>query len=854
MENNNENKIIFDININSIKDLYSIILNKWYDFVTLEANDSYSSVKFRKEWKIVEEKFIKLTVYLEIIVKAKTISWLDVWVTNEEQEWTWEVEINSKKYKSLAKVVPWNNWEKLFLKLKVIEQQNNIKKEAKPIELWKLIWFFWAVLVVMLIVWWSFLAFIVLNAKTIEDVKFFLALWINLNEINSFISRIVWIFFSLLTLILTIFLIIFLFKFLLTKKIFRKKKATAGILSLLFFILTFSSAFSWMVIDRKVKDLPKWDIMALWDVQLFDNKIYKSKFIEEKFKWWKVNDSIKKSYSNIWELKAKNLIWPIEILFDVEQLAKKESWWNIKNIESYIWNIWWEEVETKLPTLIKNFEKKWNYDVKIKFLFSDWTVREFDNRKAQVPSIWITWIVDIKEKTLNSWWKLFTFNATSLKELWWFKWYDLEKNWDFSSSNSIYITKAIFNESAVELVVWEWENEISKIFVVNWDEESEIYWEINFEKSLANDREYTFSVKNIKANQWIWFIEKYIWKIDSKTYTREWDFEAQEKSSEVTHSFLNYNNYEVSVELISSSWASKKITKNIDIKKSLKIKEWLTFKSWNEILEDFKHNKNIWEYRLKELWIPTKLEIDSRYVRADDESYILDKVSWDYNSDWTIDEESKIWKVEINQTWWKKITVNYTFKNIRDNKEEILVKEIILLEAVKKDYNIVFKIKQNSEYAPTIIWFDASQSSVNNANISKFIWDFGDWIREEGDAIIEWHRYLKDWEYNVTLIIVTSDWKKYSTNKNIILKPRAEKVKIKSSLKEAPIYQWIDFSSSESVWDIIWYFWDFWDGNTSTEANPTHMYDKPWKYKVKLTADFRNRNIKEDVIDIIITN
>ena len=34
-----ENKIIFDINISSVWDLYGILLNKKYDFVTLEPKD-----------------------------------------------------------------------------------------------------------------------------------------------------------------------------------------------------------------------------------------------------------------------------------------------------------------------------------------------------------------------------------------------------------------------------------------------------------------------------------------------------------------------------------------------------------------------------------------------------------------------------------------------------------------------------------------------------------------------------------------------------------------------------------------------------------------------------------------------
>ena len=78
MEQNNENKIIFDININSLNDLYNILLTKSYDFFTLEPDKEKVTVSFRKSGKIVEQKFIKNSIYLEILTKAKTISGLDL--------------------------------------------------------------------------------------------------------------------------------------------------------------------------------------------------------------------------------------------------------------------------------------------------------------------------------------------------------------------------------------------------------------------------------------------------------------------------------------------------------------------------------------------------------------------------------------------------------------------------------------------------------------------------------------------------------------------------------------------------------------------------------------------------------
>jgi microbial collagenase len=73
-------------------------------------------------------------------------------------------------------------------------------------------------------------------------------------------------------------------------------------------------------------------------------------------------------------------------------------------------------------------------------------------------------------------------------------------------------------------------------------------------------------------------------------------------------------------------------------------------------------------------------------------------------------------------------------------------------------------------------------------------------------------------------------------------------------MKTAPIYQEIDFLSDKSEGQIASYFWDFWDGGTSTKANPSYQYVKPGTYNVKLRLDFTNNNVREDKIEIIITD
>jgi hypothetical protein len=66
-----EIKNIQDININSINDIFSLLVNNKYDFVTFEPSDSEVKLEFRKDNIILDTKFIKYPIYSNILLKAK---------------------------------------------------------------------------------------------------------------------------------------------------------------------------------------------------------------------------------------------------------------------------------------------------------------------------------------------------------------------------------------------------------------------------------------------------------------------------------------------------------------------------------------------------------------------------------------------------------------------------------------------------------------------------------------------------------------------------------------------------------------------------------------------------------------
>lgn len=836
-----EQKIIYDINIVSLQDVLNILADKEYDFVVFEPSEELVKIIFKKDKIDKEVKNIKYPIYSQILIKAKKSTNLEVEQTWKTQEWAWDVNIKNKIFQLIAKTVPDNNNEKLFLKIKATQKE--VIKENKKSSLNQIFWFLWAIAFISLIIWWAFTGFIVLNAKTVDDVKFFYSLWINLNDINTFISKIITIIFSILVFIETIFLIVYLFKFSLTKKEFKPKKIRYWIFATIFLIITFITWSGWLLIDKKVGSLPNWQEMSYWDVQLYDN----SKLISEKFdKWWAlITDS-------------SNIIWPIEIKFDLNFFTQNEEQKWIK-IKKFIWNFWGkneDNIETPNPVIIKNFTEKWNYEVSLIVQEIDLKWDVIEKKVENIPNINLSYIVGETETKLDSWGKLVEFDASSLKELWKIEWYffeDLTKPvWDWYTFK---VWKPIFEETLVWMYIRRNDKEstdLDKVFVISWEDKTNLGWEIIYTRSIDNDLEGELKVDNTKVDFWNWYIEEFKWIIDGKEITNPWNFDNPSEASKIKYTFKNYWKNIVKLILKDSSWNTKELSTVIDISKQLKINSALKiYNNWTEV-KDVKYEPKLNEYYIWEVWIPTQIKLDARRVKSDDTLYTLKDVKWDFDSNWDTDSSEKLVTYDANKEWNYNISVEYTFEHIKIKDNIRTIKEKIFFEGVKKEAVIDFDIKNDSNYTPIIVRFDASKSSVKNDDIVKFVWDYWDWVVEWRDAIVPWHKYLVPWDYTIKLKIVTKSWKEYEISKQLTLKAKPQSVKISSSMKQTTVDQSIDFLSSDSEWQIVSYLWDFWDWTNSTEPNPSHSFSKPWTYTISLNADFSNNNVLESKIEIEI--
>ncbi len=143
----------------------------------------------------------------------------------------------------------------------------------------------------------------------------------------------------------------------------------------------------------------------------------------------------------------------------------------------------------------------------------------------------------------------------------------------------------------------------------------------------------------------------------------------------------------------------------------------------------------------------------------------------------------------------------------------------------------------NSGEAPLEVAFMGS-GSTDDTGIISYAWDFKDGSTStEMDPV---HIFSKPGTYSVELI-VTDDMNQIDSNiVNIIVKALNQPpvAIIAATPNQGTVPLEVLFTGSESTDDgvIVNYAWDFKDGNSSTEASPSHTFDMEGIYLVELTV------------------
>jgi len=721
-----------------------------------------------------------------------------------------------------------------------LDNSKTAKQTAKKQDFVKI---FWAIFLVSVIFFGSFLAYIVFNPG---QAQFFLSLGISPQNIKSLLEKLVNIAFGTVTFAFSIIWIIFLFKAILTKKEYKKKKTIAIIASAFTWIILFSGITLWIFLIQQIWATdyanPNWWII------IYDN----DKFISDKFK----------DNSELYDFS--NLIWPITLRFDFKSDAKYVG--KFLKIESYDIDFDWDNKIDKSGTnpsdeeaIIFKYDKAKNYKPNWVYRWIDALTGKEKEIKMGLPEINVMGIVETVFKQQRLWGYIATFDATSLKQLWRIKWYTESSEKEWKPAKESYKFEVISKTWEQELVCLaiinsekNWEI-CDRVFIVNWENNSEnITWVINYKQDEENPLILKLMIGEIKNKE---KIASYKWMADDN------DLIWEEESPEYT--FSNFWAHSVKVILTDNLWGTSEIKSSIIIRKPLTLVR--PIQTWevndnNSMLKIQREDKtsvidNTYKRDLKayyiEEWIPAKLTFNANLIAVNDPTYDLKNVEWDFNWDGKFEKTWEVIRQDFLESKKYTITVQYTFQSKLKNNTEKLT-ETIIINGIKKDIDIKLKISSESSYAPVIVHFDWSASEVREWNIAKYTYDFGEWKEPiDSDAKVD-YKYNFPGEYTVKLTITKDDWIKESLSKKIIIKSLSKKLIINSSLSSGTVWNSIDFDTLGSTGTIESYSWEFWDNSTSSEINPSHVYENAGTYKIKLTAVYTDGTTQSETKEIII--
>jgi PKD repeat protein len=143
-----------------------------------------------------------------------------------------------------------------------------------------------------------------------------------------------------------------------------------------------------------------------------------------------------------------------------------------------------------------------------------------------------------------------------------------------------------------------------------------------------------------------------------------------------------------------------------------------------------------------------------------------------------------------------------------------------------------------SGFAPLTVQFDASNSSDPENSPLSYSWDFGTG-GDSSDLVAPAFTYTLPGTYNVVLSVRDDFGNESEAVVEIVVSASNEPPVVApytTTPAQGPAPLTVSFvaNASDPDGDVLSYFWDFGDGDNSTEANPQHVFYYPGSYTVIL--------------------
>lgn len=130
----------------------------------------------------------------------------------------------------------------------------------------------------------------------------------------------------------------------------------------------------------------------------------------------------------------------------------------------------------------------------------------------------------------------------------------------------------------------------------------------------------------------------------------------------------------------------------------------------------------------------------------------------------------------------------------------------------------------------------------------EYFWDF--WDGNTSTQQNPTHQFKTTWNHTVTLQVTDSNGNSTQASTQIWIDSPSDNLQTLVQRTQNPFI--FDFSSIKTGgWENTTFTWDFWDGNVSTDKNPSHQYETPGEYEVTLKVQGGNSTTEITMIVIV---
>jgi len=231
---------------------------------------------------------------------------------------------------------------------------------------------------------------------------------------------------------------------------------------------------------------------------------------------------------------------------------------------------------------------------------------------------------------------------------------------------------------------------------------------------------------------------------------------------------------------------------------------------------------------------------------TDSDNNIVD-YKWDFNGDETDDGFGQ----KVAHTYNEEGTYTVTLTVVDADGNKGIATTVVKAEA--QGLTAILEADPIEGESPLTVEFDASGSIFPKGQITSYQWDFGDGTSPKlGSAKIT-HKYTSIGTYTTKVTVIGSDNSKATGNIMITVRETSLAACFLSVFEQGKAPLQTSFDPSCSAGTITSYFWDFGDGNSSTEVKPMHVFQDPGSYDVTLELSDSDNNTSKAKLTITVT-